>query len=203
METLSRDIAQVRFEMKVRRDPETDEVYSLITKQRIARKLLLSKRITVRSSQIVIRRLTASIFSSAAKEEGGGEGGDGTLEVIKEAGSYTVELALDEAYGFQFDFRLNVRYNDIERTNPTPFAAARAEDDDEDEDEDEVDVKSKKAKDKEMRTALKKWARAKHANQMLDHLLRKSRYSALYSVSKLDLTPKHSNERKDAQSIEA
>lgn len=202
MESLSTDIAQVRFEMKVRRDPETEEVYSYITKPRIARKLLLLKRITVHPSQIVIRRLTASIFSSSSKDEDAEERGDGTLEIIKDAGSYTVELALDETYGFQFEFRLNVRYNDIERSNRTPFSIMADEDDAEDEEEDERDIKSKKIKDQEMRTALKKWSRGKHANQMLDHLLRKSRYSELYSVSKLDLTPRRSNERQQAESIE-
>jgi len=194
MEALSTEIAQVRFEMKVRRDPESEEVYSMITKQRIARKLLLLKRIMINPSQIIIRRLSSSMFSAATNEEDEGERGDGTLDVINDAGSYMVQLAVDEAHGFQFEFRLNVRYNDIERENRTPFAMDEAEDEESDEDE-ERDSKGKKVKDKEMRTALKKWSRAKHANQMLDHLLRKSRYSALYSVSKLDLTQKHDKQR--------
>ena len=180
MEQLANDISQVRLEMKIRRDPENEEIYSYVTKQRICRKLLLLKRITVRPDQININRLAASVLSRGDDEDETKE-----LEMIKEAGSYIIELDLDNDYEYKFEFRLNVRYNDIERSNKTPFLFE--EDDDLSDDEDEK--KRKKVITKEMRTNLKKWNRGKRANIMLDHLLgKKSRYSDLYDVSKLDLT---------------
>ena len=182
MEQLANEISQVRLEMKMRRDPETESVYTYITKQRICRKLLLLKRITVIPEQIVIKRLGVSIMRSSEEEQSD----DGSLEYIKDAGSYTVEVVLDSDY--KFEFRLNGRYNDISKENPTPFAI----DDDEDEmDDDDDDVKAKKVKSKELKTNLKKWQRQKHANELLDDLVgikRQSRYSELYNVSKIDLT---------------
>eukprot|EP01083_Nonionella_stella_P046107 123475_1 len=179
MEQLSNDITQVRLEMTVRRDPVTDEVYSYITKQRICRKLLLLKRVTLDPQQVEIKKLAVSILTRS-------EDDTGTLERIDSAGSYTIELLLDEVYDYPFEFRLNVRYNDIERTNKTPYALEE-EDDSIDDEEDEV--KLKKIVSQELKSNLKQWQRAKHANQMLDHLvLKKSRYSELYEVSQLDLT---------------
>ena len=197
MEQLSNDISQVRLEMKIRRDPETEEVYSYITKKRICRKLLLLKRITVQPEQIRIRRLAASILTRT-------DGDDDAIAVetdpwsIREAGSYTIELELDNDYDYTFEFRLNVRYNDIERDNKTPFSFMDDDKDSDDDDEvmdDDAKKKRKSAMTKEFRTNLKKWNRGKRANIMLDHLVeRKSRYSDLYRVSKLDLTPKQSKE---------
>lgn len=187
MEQLANDISQVRMEMKIRRDPETEEVYSYVTKQRICRKLLLLKRITVSPEQININRLAASVLT-----RGGDDDDDDmnmrSLEMIRDAGSYVVSLDLDDDYDYKFEFRLNVRYNDIERSNKTPFVFDE-EDADVSDDEDDK-RKGKRALSNEMRTKLKKWNRGKRANIMLDHLLgTKSRYSDLYNVSKLDLTP--------------
>mmetsp|Transcript_9406 Transcript_9406/g.15144 ORF Transcript_9406/g.15144 Transcript_9406/m.15144 type:complete len:330 (-) Transcript_9406:73-1062(-) len=190
METLSDDISQVRLEMKIRRDPETQAVYTYITKRKICRKLLLFKRITVYPEQVQITRLAESILTRGVD----GDGEAGSLDMIKEEGSYIISLNLDASYDYKFEFRLNVRYNEVERENKTPFALGEDErDSDVEEEEETVSVDGKKTKkkgeNKELRTALKKWRRRKQANLMLDHLVdEKSRYSALYAVSKLDLT---------------
>eukprot|EP01084_Bolivina_argentea_P309836 535975_1 len=190
MEEISNDISQVRLEMKLRRDPETDNIYTRITKQRICRKLLLLKRITVKPEQIIITRLATSILTSIKDEN------IGDIDVITESGSYIIKLALDDAYDYQFEFRLNVRHNDIEKDNKTPFSLI---DDDDDDDMDEDEVKRQKMKKKELRTNLKKWKRGKQAHQMLDSIVdRSSRYSHLYNVSKLDLT-----QNREAKSIES
>merc|ERR1712228_85416 len=186
MEQLSNEISQIRLEMKMRRDPETESVYTYITKQRICRKLLLLKRITVSPEQVVIKRLGVSIMNVES-----GDADDGSLDFIKDAGSYTIEVVLDSDY--KFEFRLNGRYSDIAKSNPTPFAFDDEEDGDMDDDDDDDDTKAKKKKSKELKADLKKWQRRKHANQLLDDLVgirRKSRYSELYNVSKTDLTEK-------------
>lgn len=146
--------------------------------------------------QIVIRRLGVSIMKTPATDSADGDGGDGSLEMIKEAGSYTVEVVLDSDPDYKFEFRLNGRYNDVARHVRIPFALDEEEDADEMDDEDEDNAgKTGKAKtqkkSKEMKTELKKWRRQKHANELLDEIVgikRKSRYSELYTVSKIDLT---------------
>merc|ERR1712013_930957 len=190
----SDEMASVRLEMKVRRDPETGEVYTAISKGKICRKLLLLKRINVRPEQIRIRRLAQSLLTQSQSANETESAND--LSSIVDAGTYSVSLLLDEDYGYAFEFRLNVRHNEIARSNATPFAAVEGEhadadgDDDDDDDDAEADAKSKKMEAQELRSKLKKWSRAKHANEMLDRLVHsKSRYSHLYNISKLDLTP--------------
>ena len=187
MEQLSDDISQVRLEMKVRRDPQSEQVYTVISKRKICRKLLLLKRITVEPEQVQITRLAASIFTSNEDDDMNKE-----LDMIRDAGSYIINLQMDTTYDYKFEFRLNVRYIDLAKDHKIPFLFNEEEDSDL---EDEQDKKKQSKINKDMKTKLKLWRRGKQANEMLDHLvLHKTRYSDLYKVSKLDLSHKSSKQ---------
>ena len=178
MKQLSDDITKYRMEMRLKKDPNTNEIYTKITKEKIARRLLIYKSILIKDYMSNIRIMDNKNVLEANE-----------LEYIDNEGSYTIKILLgndnsdsgsdNNNSDLKFEFRLNARSIFVSKeTKNKPFDWQRIINN---EQGDEIIQKMPV----EMRKQLNKYNRSKTSHFILDDIYKRkdgtrSRYHHLY-----------------------